>query len=241
MLSPLAEMVRRHDPDRFFCALFAPADRRETLFTLLAFNHELARAQDATSEPGLALIRLHWWREVVDGAARRHEVASPLGAALGAGALPREALLHMIEARERESVGIDTIEDWCDAQTQGPGSLAVAAGLCLGADAQMLPRLRALGAGYGIAGRIRNASVSAGRGLDLLPRAAGEGVSLVLRLAELGRDMLGSAAPVPRAARAAALPAVFARRDLRRVPVVFGRRGVGDRLAVLAAALVLRA
>ena len=35
--------------------------------TLYAFNHELARAREAVSEPPLALIRLQWWREVVEG------------------------------------------------------------------------------------------------------------------------------------------------------------------------------
>ena len=74
----LADLVRRHDPDRYFCTLFAPAAAREALFTLYAFNHELARAREVTREPGLALIRLQWWREVVEGAVRQHEVARPL-------------------------------------------------------------------------------------------------------------------------------------------------------------------
>ena len=81
----IAALVRRHDPDRFLTALFAPADKRDTLLTLYAFNHELARAREVVSEPPLALIRLHWWREVVEGAQRRHEVAEPLSAALTAG------------------------------------------------------------------------------------------------------------------------------------------------------------
>jgi len=39
-------MVRRVDPDRYLTALFAPPARREALFTLYAFNHELARARE---------------------------------------------------------------------------------------------------------------------------------------------------------------------------------------------------
>src|SRR5208282_2357723 len=96
-LSPLGERVRRHDPDRFLCALFAPADRRETLFLLYAFNHELARAREATSQPTLTLIRLQWWREVIEGARRHHEVAGPLGDALDAGRLDAADLGGMIE------------------------------------------------------------------------------------------------------------------------------------------------
>ena len=75
------------------CALFAPADRRETLFLLYAFNHELARAREVASQPTLALIRLQWWREVIEGARRRHEVAAPLGEALDAGRLDAADLL----------------------------------------------------------------------------------------------------------------------------------------------------
>src|SRR5271165_1963078 len=96
-LSPLAAMVRRHDPDRFLTALFAPPERREAVFLVYAFNHEIARAREVVSEPALALIRLQWWREVVEGARRRHEVAGPLGEALDAGVLDAGDFLMMIE------------------------------------------------------------------------------------------------------------------------------------------------
>ncbi len=69
-------------PDRYFASAVRPCRPRDTLFTLYAFNHELARAREVTRQPGLALIRLQWWREVVEGAARAHEVATPLQAAL---------------------------------------------------------------------------------------------------------------------------------------------------------------
>jgi len=89
----LAGLVRRVDPDRFLTALFAPAEKREALFLLYAFNHELARARESVSEPPLALIRLQWWREVVEGARRHHEIAEPLHAALDARELDRDDLL----------------------------------------------------------------------------------------------------------------------------------------------------
>jgi phytoene synthase len=43
--SALLEPVRRADPDRFFCSLFAPAEKREALWLLYLYNHELARAR----------------------------------------------------------------------------------------------------------------------------------------------------------------------------------------------------
>src|SRR6476659_7007587 len=102
MNEAIAALVRRHDPDRFLTALFAPPEKRNALLTLYAFNHELARAREVVSEPPLALIRLQWWREVVEGAHRHHVVAGPLRAAIEAGDLVRGDLLPLIDAREAE-------------------------------------------------------------------------------------------------------------------------------------------
>ena len=63
--SPLAALVRRHDRDRYQTALFAPADRREAIFALYAFNYEIARVREIVTQPMLGQIRLQWWREIV--------------------------------------------------------------------------------------------------------------------------------------------------------------------------------
>ena len=251
MDAALVDMVRQRDPDRYFCALFAPGIGRAALLTLTAFNHELARALEVTREPGLALIRLQWWREVVEGAARAHDVATPLAGLLAAGTLPRGDLLAMIEAREREVEADDGLAGWRARLLTGPGSLAVAAGRALGAPEEVWPRLRALGAGYGAAGQIGNMPSYARQGRCLLPKQmlAEFGLSpeqviadplghatLALRqaMAFVGRALLAVPHPAGRPWLAAGLPAVFARRDLRRaVP----HREASDRLAVALAAL----
>jgi hypothetical protein len=113
MLSPLGDALRRHDPDRFLTVLFAPPERREVLITLYAFNHELARAREVASQALLALIRLQWWREVVEGEAKAHEVGTPLLALIADGRLDRSALLALIEAREAEVDGdLPTMDAW---------------------------------------------------------------------------------------------------------------------------------
>src|SRR3954470_4745305 len=120
MNQAIAALVRQHDPDRFLTALFAPSDKRDALLTLYAFNHELARAREAVSEPGLALIRLQWWREVVEGALRRHPVATPLAAAIAAGLFEAGDLLAMIDAREVEAEpAIETLAGWRDYLLSG--------------------------------------------------------------------------------------------------------------------------
>ncbi len=258
-LSPLAQLVRRYDPDRFFCSLFAPTDKRAALFALYAFNHELARAREVASEPILALIRLQWWREVVEGAEKRHEVATPVAALVAAGILQPDDLLAMIAGREREAdPAIADLAGWHRYLGATAGTLAVAAGRILGGDGAALARLRALGTAYGIAGQLRMVGRLARSGRCQLPQdaLAAEGLTVhdviaqrspekllavLRRLAAEGRDtLLAGAGPLPPALRAAALPAILARRDLQRLGTPVRPRGLGDRLAVLRAAILGR-
>ena len=255
-LSALGAMVRRADPDRFLATLFAPADAREALWTLYAFNHELARAREVVREPMLAQIRLQWWREVVEGATRAHEVAAPLADLLASGRLDRAELAAVVDAREAEADTIPTHHAWREAMLAGPGGIALAAGRLLGAaDA---PGLRELGSAYGAAGALRSTAALARAGRCLLPEDLLEdnGLSVAAAMADpdspavarvtatLAGDArrwlaAGRAARPPRRVLAAALPAVFAARDLRR-PGRAAPRGLGDRLAVLAAAVTGR-
>jgi phytoene synthase len=254
MNDALAAFVRRHDPDRFLTALFAPAERRDALLALYAFNHELARAREAASESAVALIRLQWWREVVEGAHRSHEVATPLTRAIESGALDRGMLDAIIEAREAEAEpAIATLADWRAWLLGVAGGVAVAAAHVLGATKP--ETLRPLGAAYGVGGVLRGVPALAGQRRCLLPAdvlaahgLSPEGVVLqpdtphlrpvLLELAREGRALL-AAGPrrLPRSVVAAALPAVLARRDLRRVPLPARPRGLGDRFAVMRAGL----
>jgi phytoene synthase len=256
-MSPVAEIVRRHDPDRYFCTLFAPADKRAALFTLYAFNHELARALEVASEPALALIRLQWWREVAEGQAKRHEVASPLHALIEAGVIAREAALALVEARDDSvSAPAETVEGFVAAMRAGPGRLAALAGAVLGASAEEQAVLVGVGAAYGVAGTLRNFAAMARLGRCVVPEAVLMEVGLsreaaladpaaaLARLAPglraAGVRLAGAARPWRQIVLSAALPGVFARRDLGRAAPV-GAHGVGDRLAVLGAVVARRA
>jgi phytoene synthase len=227
--SALLVHLRRADPDRYFCTLFAPAAKREGLCLLYGFNHELARAREVASEPGLALIRLTWWREVVDGAAKHHEIATPLGQALRAGDFSRADLAALIDAREMEVwPEIPDCDAFMNFARGTAGRLARVAGTFLGADSQAVEDL---GTAYGIAGILRAAPFLARQGRSLLPADGTPPAAL----AAAGRALLRT--QPPRLALPAALPAVYARRD-------FGKparpRGLGDRLAVLRAAITGR-
>ena len=106
-LSPIAETVRRHDRERYLTALFAPAERREALFALYAFNHEVAKTREVVSEPTLGRIRLEWWRETIEGIyaggnVRAHYVAGPLAEAVRRFDLTRYHFDRLLDAREAD-------------------------------------------------------------------------------------------------------------------------------------------
>jgi len=129
-LSPCAAELRRHDPDRFLTALFAPAERREALFALYAFNLEVARARESVSEPMLGRIRLQWWREAIEGiyagTPRRHYVVDPLAAAVERHGLERASFERLLDARES------------DMEAAGPETLAALVGYAEGSSASLV-------------------------------------------------------------------------------------------------------
>jgi phytoene synthase len=223
--SALLRHVQRADPDRFFCSLFSPPETRQALWLLYAFNHELARAREVASEPTLALIRLTWWREVVDGAEKNHEIATPLSAALRENVFSRDDLAALIDAREIE-VG-EKIPDFDSFMTYARGTagrLARIAGKLLGADRQVVEDF---GTAYGISGILRAAPFLRRQNRSLLPADGTPETKLI----ETARNLLKI--NPPREARAAWLPAVYALRDLGKP---YRPRGLGDRLAVMRAA-----
>jgi NADH dehydrogenase [ubiquinone] 1 alpha subcomplex assembly factor 6 len=135
-LSHVARLVQRHDRDRFLTALFAPAERREDLFALYAFNYEVAKTREVVSEATLGRVRLQWWRESIAGiyagdTPRRHEVIEPLTAAIRRHDLARESFDRLIDARESD-LGNDppeslaALERYVDTTSGGLVLLALA-------------------------------------------------------------------------------------------------------------------
>jgi len=103
-LSGTARTVRRLDYDRYLTLVFAPADVRDDLATLYAFNIEIAKTRETVTEPLLGQIRLQWWRESIEsaytGTPRRHEIVQPLADAIRRHDLTRAHFDALIDARE---------------------------------------------------------------------------------------------------------------------------------------------
>jgi NADH dehydrogenase [ubiquinone] 1 alpha subcomplex assembly factor 6 len=246
-LSPVARLVQRHDRDRFLTTLFAPAERRDDLLALYAFNHEVAKTREIVSEAALGRIRLQWWRESIAGIyagepPRRHEVVAPLATAVHRHRLPRESFERLIDARERDlddapPESLAGLERYVDATS---GALVALALTILGSEGKAASSAaHAVGVVYGLAGLLRaipfhararrlylphDISAAAGlrpeHGLFEL-RSSPELRRVVGQVAEFAATHLApaeaAAAELPRTAFPALLPAVLGRADLARM------------------------
>ncbi len=163
-LSYCAGQARRYDRDRYLCALFAPAGRREALFALLAFNAEVARIREAVSEPMLGLVRLQWWRDAIGGiyagAPPRHAVVEALSLAVERHGLGRGEFDRLIDAREFDlgdepPADMGALVDYAEATSSTLARLALAV---LGADGGAAREAaRHVGIGWALTGLLRAA------------------------------------------------------------------------------------
>ena len=242
----LAALVRRHDRDRYQTALFAPAERREALLALYAFNYEIARVRETVSEPMLGQIRLQWWREVLDAAyagapPRQHPVVVPLAAAIREFELSRGYFDRLIDSRERDlpnapPASLAMLEAYAEESSAPLIHLALQV---LGTRSAALDAVaRHVGIGYALAGLLRAMPFHAPAGRTYIPvdiaqregldpgdyaaGRAGPALRAVVRaIADTAASHLRAArerrGEIPRSALAALLPAVVASRHLARL------------------------
>ncbi|MCZ7469569.1 phytoene/squalene synthase family protein [Agrobacterium sp. O3.4] len=95
--------LRDTDRDRYLACLLSPADKRNSLAALYAFNAEIARIRDSVREALPGEVRMQWWRDLLEGNAHGDSLSHPVAAALLTAIeqyrLPRPVLANMIEAR----------------------------------------------------------------------------------------------------------------------------------------------
>lgn len=242
LVNRLAASVRAADPDRYFATLFAPASQRPFLFALYAFNAEVARVSESVREPMLGAIRLEWWRETAEGAAkanpRNHDVAKGLAAIFAEKPVALADLESLIAARAFDS-SADRLADFAALETYidaTSGAVMRLAAQILGGDPALV---REAARAYGLTGLLRSLAFHNGRHklylpLDLLaalnvtaeeffhlentdPRFAAATRQVGLK----ARDhfFAARAAPKPGAALAAILPAALVPVYLRRLRV----------------------
>ncbi len=155
-----AELVRAADHDRFIATLFAPAERRNALYALYAFNAEIARVREVAHAALPGEIRLQWWSEVIAGGRAGEARANPVAAALIATVeryrLPAAQLIDLIEAH-RFDLYDDQMATMADLETYARRAhatlFALAAQILAGAGVELLAR--PAGVAYGLAVLLR--------------------------------------------------------------------------------------
>jgi phytoene synthase len=187
-----ARLVEQGDPDRFRAVLAAGPGLRADLFTLYAFNLEVARAPWVTREPLIAQMRLQWWRDVVaEPAPRAHEVAGPLHDLIKRAELPLSDLDRLIAARQWEVwrepfADPGALNDYLEATS---GVLFWLAARIAGAGDADRQALLDHGRAVGTAHFLRAVPDLMARGLTPLPDASPSGIAGLARqaLADLDR------------------------------------------------------
>ncbi len=126
------QMVQGQDPVRYMTVLFAPEDKRRSLFALYAFHLEIAKIRETVSEPTIGEIRLQWWQEsldgIKDGFSRDHPVYKELEQVADFSVL-YPLLSEVITARRSDlySDGINDFQALIDYVNSAGGALSEAA------------------------------------------------------------------------------------------------------------------
>ena len=179
----IAEMVRREDRDRFLMALFVPADRRDDVLALYAFNAELARIRGQVSETMIGRMKLQWWRDVIEAvyAGRGVPLGNPVTEALASCIIVRKLTRahfdEILTTREREMDSDDagfTFSDALDLERYAEGTSSRLIDLVvevLGATAETSKSAaRHVGIGYALSGILRAVLFHAAENRLMLPR-----------------------------------------------------------------------
>jgi NADH dehydrogenase [ubiquinone] 1 alpha subcomplex assembly factor 6 len=225
-ISSLANFVALHDRDRYQTALFAPAERREALFALYAFNYEIARVRESVTQPMLGQIRLQWWREAIDAAygsapLRQHEVVEALAAMIRQHAPRRDLFDRLIDTRERDladepPVDMAALVDYADGTS---GVLLQAAVEVLGvSNPAAREAAREVGVAYALAGLIRAMPFHARAGRSYIPADVAHHAGLDLEAYARLRDSAPLRAVTATMAKAVAAHLQVAREQLPRMP-----------------------
>jgi 15-cis-phytoene synthase len=170
-------LLRAADRDRFLATLFAPAEHRDALFALYAFNVEITRVREVAREPLAGEIRLQWWSDVLGGAGRGDVAAYPEAAALLESMaryhLPAGRFEALIAARrfdlyDEPMATLADLEAYADGASSGLIALAAQV-LLLGGEPDIGALCHHAGVAHAIAGLLKAFPVHAARGQLYVP------------------------------------------------------------------------
>ena len=223
------EAARLADPERFLATLFSKKETRDALWTILAFNAELAKARRAVSEPHIGLIRLQWWREALDEIEagepeRAHPIVRSLKRAHVDGGIRLDLLQRVIDGREADMDEAPFVDEQAliSYTIETGGALHVALGVVCGVGDEMTARLSAAGQAWRLTGLARLVADGKARDWQVGPQGWSDDET-IRRLTSLSRSAFEEArGRVDQHARAALLPAAL-------LPLHWAKLAAGER------------
>ncbi|MEA3274829.1 MAG: squalene/phytoene synthase family protein [Pseudomonadota bacterium] len=159
----------------YYSIRFSPARLRDDLAALLAWRHEVRAILDRVSDPGVARLKLQWWREELErsyGGEPRHPLSKVLQPVLKRHGLPAAGFERMSDEVEREILHRQpTDEAALDAACKrDQGALFELLARCHGlTDADSLDAARRLGGFCARVYLIRDSGALLRRGRSFLP------------------------------------------------------------------------
>ena len=240
------QLLRETDRDRYLATLVLPANARDAVAALYAFNADVASISERAREPAAGEIRLRWWLDALTGEGhgdvRANPAADALLSTISEYALPVAALRRLIEARRFDLYqdpmpDIATFEGYAGETASALYQLAAMI-LNGGKPIDTGDAAGHLGVAHAFVGHLRAFGYHASRGRiflpwqvfatcgvkesDVLAGQSSEGLAVALtRIAELAASHLGKAGAaidlLPRQLRPAFAPAAVLNGQLRRI------------------------
>ncbi|XP_072881760.1 NADH dehydrogenase (ubiquinone) complex I, assembly factor 6 isoform X2 [Hemitrygon akajei] len=100
-----AQVVRSRDYEGFLTSLLLPSELRCSVFALRAFNVELAQVQDVVSQKTLGLMRIQFWRQLIEDVYSNNPSHQPIAIELWKAVrkhkLTKRWFLRIIDEREK--------------------------------------------------------------------------------------------------------------------------------------------
>lgn len=167
---------RKLDYENYLCVLLLPKRVRASVFAVRAFNVELARVQDAVSDPNIGRMRLQFWRDSLDSIYQdnppQQPVALELAQAVAKHKLTKHWFTRLVDARERNLANrpFETTEALEDHSENTVSSVLYLILECLGIkDVQADHAASHLGKAMGVVTLLRATPFHASKGKVYLP------------------------------------------------------------------------
>jgi len=172
------EQVAVPGSNYYYSTVFLPAERQRPLHVIFAFKEELTAIPKTCADPGVARLKLEWWRQelaaVFSGRRSAHPVATALAELAARAAAPKTEIFATINAVEHD-IGPLACPTFADLTAHFRrvygGFWRIAAGIA-GFEHRATPdRIADLGSAIDLSQSLQDLRIDATRGRAVLPAA----------------------------------------------------------------------